>query len=757
MKPPQPESSGLGLSPALRSLVSGLAVALLLAALVATGAWMLFSNLALYDDEGYILISARNYFVHGQLYEAVYSQYGPAFYVMTDAFQHLLNAPVDNTSARALTLAFWLGTALCCAALVQRQTSSRGLSFVTLATTFLYLYFITDEPFHPGSLVIFVLSLSLLATTELITRDRLKTFAVVAGATGAILLLAKVNVGVFYLAALGAWALLHSAPDRLQRIAGVVATTTLVVLAAGLMHTLWHESWVQIYLALFTCGAIALVTALDRVVLFRATHAALFAAAGAGVGILILTAVWLRGTTLQGLLDGVLLGPLRHPNNYSYPVDWRPSSLLIAGLSLGLALALPWLRRRFSPASVDRVIVALRVILAVGLLAGFALLMEARVIGAIFSYVAPLIWIWVIPLSGVANSRKFLAARGLVAAVLLVQYLHAYPVGGSQESWGTFLFWPLAALGLGETFLWAALPENHRAFFHRWWPALGTAVLLVVVAKVGWTAHTAHARYTARADLGLPGASHIRLPESYRTAYPLLALNAVVHADQLFSLPGMFSFNLWTGLPTPTLKNTTLWFTLLNDTEQAAIIRSIEATPRTCVIVQESLVELMTAGQVPMRGLLHNYLKNNFIAAFRVEGFSFLVRRGRTIAPLGIAQLASSRGGLETHVDFCFASNDTPIARIEIRDVTAPLSSPPLQTLDATNTQVSLVAVNRAGEAAGAPVASRWPLRFKGLARVALHFDRGGVDLNPATTAFYLIGADGKNLGVARVGEPTAP
>lgn len=757
MKPPLPKSSGRGLRPAWPALASALALALFLATLLATGAWMLFSNFAPYDDEGYVLISARNYFTDGLLYESIYSQYGPAFYVMTDAFQHMLGGPVDNTSARQLTLGFWLGTALSCAALVWRQTASRGLFFVTLATTFFYLYFITDEPFHPGSFVIFVLSLSLLVATELLARDRLKTLAAVVGAAGAMLLLAKINVGVFYIAAIGAWGLLHAAPVRLRRIAGVVVAVAFVVLAAGLMRTLWHESWVQIYLVLFACGAIGLVLALDRTVWFRAAHAAVFAAAGAGVGFFILAAVWMRGTTPPGLLEGVVLGPLRHPTSYSYPVDWRPGSLLVAGLSLALALALPWLRRRYSPSAADRVIVVLRALLAVGLLIAFALTMHARVIGAVFSYVAPLIWIWVIPLSGVTCSRTFLAARGLVAAVLLLQYLHAYPVGGSQVSWGSFLFWPLAALGLSEIRLWAALPENRRPAFRRWWPALGAAALLLVVGKVGWSAHTAHARYAARADLGLPGAGRIRLPESHRTAYTLLALNAVVHSDQLFSLPGMFSFNLWTNLPTPTLKNTTLWFTLLNDTEQADIIRSLEATPRTTVIVQETLVQLMAAGEVPMRGLLHDYLKRHFAPAFRIEGFSFLVRRGRTLATLGVARLGSARNGLETLVDFHFAGDETPVARIEIRDVTAPLDAPPVQVLDAANTRISIVAVNRAGEAAGAPVASRWPLRFQGLAHLALRFDRGGVDLDPATTAFYLIGADGRVLGVARVGEPTVP
>ncbi|MBF8306127.1 MAG: hypothetical protein HW398_1315 [Acidobacteria bacterium] len=79
-------------------------LALLSAGLAAIGYWMLFSNLALYDDEGYLLLSAREYFAHGGLYDSVYSGYGPAFYVLADAFQWLIGSPVDHSSARLLTL-----------------------------------------------------------------------------------------------------------------------------------------------------------------------------------------------------------------------------------------------------------------------------------------------------------------------------------------------------------------------------------------------------------------------------------------------------------------------------------------------------------------------------------------------------------------------------------------------------------------------------------------------------------------------------
>lgn len=734
-----------------------LAAACLVAGLAAIGYWMLFSNLALYDDEGYILISAREYFAHGGLYEFVYSQYGPAFFVLADGFQHLTGSPLDHTSARLLTLGLWLGAAGCCAALVQRQTASRRLAGFTLTATFLYLYFITDEPFHPGSLIIFVLALSLWATTELIGRNRLGAAAAVAGGTGALLILTKINVGVFYLAGIGAWAVLHAVSDRMRHVAGILIGVMLVLLAAALMHTLWHEPWVQVYLVLFAVGAITLVMALRPAAMLKATHAALFIAVGGGTAFLILGAVWLRGTSLTGLVNGVLLGPLRHPGSYSYPVDWRPGSLTLAGLSLLLAVAHPWIRRRFSDDSADRLVIMLRWVQAVALLVGIALLMDFRAVGAIFSYVAPLIWIWVIPLQGAPTSRPNQACRGLLACVLLLQYLHAYPIGGSQESCATFLFIPLVSLGLGEIRSWNPVRQTGGIALQRGWLVLASVMLFVVVLKAGWTAVTVHQRYAARSDLGLPGAEKLHLTESLGSAYRLLSLNAAAHGDQLFSLPGMFSFNLWTDLPTPTRKNTTLWFTLLNDEEQSAIIQAIERSPRPCLIVQDSLVQLMHAGNVPIRGILCDFLQHNFTTAFRTEGFAFLVRNGRTIAPLGLAQLTARSAPSptadlpDTRLDVCLASTGVPIAAIETCDLASANS--PLLTLNSANTSATLVAINSANQPMGMPEKASWPLQFKGLARLSLQFNRGGTALAPATTVFHLKDAQGRILGEIRINE----
>ena len=225
------------------------------------GFWLLFSTLALYDDEGYILISAREYFGHGGLYESVYSQYGPAFYVLADAVQHLARSPLDHTTARLLTLGLWLGAAAGCAILVHRQTASRLLAGFTLTATFFYLYFIIDEPFHPGSLICFLLALTLGVITELVDRGRLAGAAAVTGATAGLLVLTKINVGAFFLAGAGAWAVLNATAGRRRRAAGGAVAAALVLLAGVLMLALRREGWVQVYLALFAVGTVTLVAA----------------------------------------------------------------------------------------------------------------------------------------------------------------------------------------------------------------------------------------------------------------------------------------------------------------------------------------------------------------------------------------------------------------------------------------------------------------------------------------------------------------
>ena len=118
-----------------------------------TAYWLLFTVFMPYDDEGYVLISLKNYAAHGGLYAQVFSQYGPFFYFLHDAGHRLLGYEFTNTNGRLITLLCWLLVAGTSAHLVWRQTRAVSLTGFTLGLTFFHLWLMVSEPLHPGGLI----------------------------------------------------------------------------------------------------------------------------------------------------------------------------------------------------------------------------------------------------------------------------------------------------------------------------------------------------------------------------------------------------------------------------------------------------------------------------------------------------------------------------------------------------------------------------------------------------------------------------
>lgn len=728
----------------------------LFALLGVTGYWMLFTTLPPYDDEGYILISAREQWRTGGLYQAVYSQYGPAFYVLTDAIQSILGKPFTHHGARWLTLVLWLGTAGACTALVHRLTGARSLALFTAASTFLYLYFVPDEPFHPGTLIIFLLASVVYAHASASGSGAWQRVGWLASATGATLLLCKVNVGVFFAVAVVVWGARHATSDRVRHGAALVGPWLIIALAVVLMRPLWSQSWVWTYVGVFAVGTVTVCRSVRSEPLLTLAPARALLLGGVITAGTIIGVACARGTTLLALVDGILLEPMRHAGRYSYAVDWRPGTLAFATLSMAAFVLHAVLLRRGAVAAADRLLLGLRAVQLVALLIAIVLLMEARVIGALFSYLAPSLWIWTMPLAAVPTAPVITRLRGFLALVLLLQYLHAFPIGGIQESWGTFLFMPLVAISLDDVRRWLNARGHATSPARLRWHTVAVAIAAVAVGKALWVAQRTYTRHAARADLELPGAELIRLPEPQRTAYRILALNAAVHADLLFSLPGMFSFNLWTGLPTPTQKNTTVWFTLLGEIDQRAIIAHLEQAPRSCVIVEERLVHLMQQIGVPVQGELHAYLQQHFAPVFRLDGFALHARRGAAVASLNIAEVApppaaAAGAAANPQLIFRLVGDGRPIAAIEA----APLLDTPSRglALNAGNATVTVTPIDRAGRPVRLGQVMPWPLTITGLATVAVTLDPARAALPAGTAIFYLKGTHGENLGAVRLPE----
>ncbi|MBX3751866.1 MAG: hypothetical protein KF897_17445, partial [Opitutaceae bacterium] len=423
---------------------------------------------------------------------------------------------------------------------------------------------------------------------------------------------------------------------------------------------------------------------------------------------------------------------------------WPAGSAAWAVVSL-LLLVGATVAARPAPRLVAAVVAALRLAAAAGL--AFALLTfpAASPDRLVFGYGAPCLWFFLWPLPGAHAAHR--PALAWIAWLSLGQFLHAFPVAGSQIAWGTFLALPIAAIGGHEALTW--LIRQYRApsaLVPRSAFVAGQSLLAALALGLGWRFSSLGQRYLEGSDLGLPGAEIMRLPSESSALFRVLAANASAHGDLLFSEPGMFSFNLWTGRPTPTLANTTHWFSLLTADQQQAIIRALAAHPDACIIRQRDHLDFLARRSFAPAGPLHDYVTAEFAPAFTLDDFEFCVRKGRRIEPLllGRFELVSDRPGEANTVLRLRVPVPQPLS-IERVELTAPqVPGAPAVVLDATNARVDL-----ASAGPGQPAA--WPVRLEATSDLAIRFDRFALPRPVAGGLITLYGPDGTAAVLARL------
>src|SRR3954451_18110599 len=74
--------------------------------------FQMFTSFARYDDEGYLLVSLSEFVKHGgHLYDQVFSQYGPFYYLFFGGLFRLTGHEVTNDSGRIIVVVIWVATA----------------------------------------------------------------------------------------------------------------------------------------------------------------------------------------------------------------------------------------------------------------------------------------------------------------------------------------------------------------------------------------------------------------------------------------------------------------------------------------------------------------------------------------------------------------------------------------------------------------------------------------------------------------------
>ena len=620
-------------------------------ALIAFGAWHftyyeMFVTFHSYDDEGYSMISIKMFNEGNALYDQVFSTFGPAFYLYHWIVFGLAHVTVSHDAIRLLTIAHWLATALLFSLFMWRATKSGILVSLVFCQAVWHLVPLTFEPGHAQALSVTLVAMILVAATY-VRPGRANTLAVALAAfLGGLLLLCKVNIGVFSFVPLLFTALLFRSQTRLNTIVVAVFGLAITLMPLVLMREHVGSSNKTLYyclivmLSVFSVVVISLRERRDRFV--RSSGLVMVLAGAALAFVLTLAFVLARGTSLSGLLDGIVLRPMKMPSRQFQEADISLCGVLVGVVSAALASAYAVLhpKPRPLPAALSQCILFLKLTLAPAVFF-FSLRNQESIL---LTWFTPFLWLLAAPSVEEVRSKTGpepdpqAFPRSLLCVTAALHSMVAFPVPGSQLSWSTLLFLPAFAI-----LFWDGVRACRLKYARRIDSLKSTAagrlapaaLLLIVVAGYGVQADIpGHKReYTKRLPLGLPGARRIHLAPDRVASLNWASNNLRAHADCVLSLPGMYSFNFWSHTDPPTGFNISDWVLLLDGREQQCIMDAISKKDRVCLVASLQgigfWIEQSRSGNVnDMNDLpLMKYLFQNFRIACEREPYTIFVRK----------------------------------------------------------------------------------------------------------------------------------
>jgi hypothetical protein len=634
--PTRPGPPGFLRDPVVRSILvyAGIAIAAALAAYYA-----IFTNFALYDDEGTLLVTVQA-FAHGHvLYRDVYSPYGPFYYELFGGLFALTGKAVTTDASRSIVIVLWVATSFLYGVSVQRLTGRLALGAAAMIAAFAPLVVLTNEPMHPQGLCVLLLGGITLLAVSASDRNPAR-WGALAGALLAALLLTKLNLGVYALAAAVLAAVLTLEPLRSRAwVRWPVAAAVVAMPFAVAVRDLGQE-WVRNMVAVEMLALAAIVVA-GWCLGSRSRERGLArwllgAAAGFAVAfVAIMVAILLDGSSLSDVYGGMVTEAVRvrEVNMTPFPmspaaIDWGIAALAVAFLATRLQ------RREPAPPSAWagglRILAGVTIWLTIMRIAPVALNPSAQ---NQISLPVVLSWIAVLPPGGVQESQFKRFLRVFLPALAVGQALQVYPVAGSQMGIAALTFVPVGALciadGLHLLREWSA--ARGREGLERF-GVIAAVVLLAfavdlgvnAIARPGINSFNSYRHATA---LPFPGATALHLPEDQVRAYEAMVDALHEHGcTDFIGYPNVNSMYLWSGIEPPAPDAPGVWLEALDSEKQQRIVDELRASKKPCAIRSEARAALWLSGRpAPPQRPLVRYVFSDFRPVQTVGEFEFML------------------------------------------------------------------------------------------------------------------------------------
>ncbi|HEX5593373.1 MAG TPA: hypothetical protein VFX35_08500 [Solirubrobacterales bacterium] len=622
----------------LRLILGLLAFAAVTAVTVLLGHPRMFTGFAGYDDEGYMLIALKSFLSHGNLYDDVFSQYGPFYYEFWGAFFEIFGIPVNHDGGRTAALVAWVLASLLFGLATWRMTRSLLLGLVTQILVFGAIVTVVNEPMHPGGIICLLLGVIAAFASLVRARPSPMTMALLGGAVMA-LILVKINVGAFALISL-ALICVVSYPELVRRRwLRPLVEVLFIAVPPLLMTSKFGEPWARHYAVHVSAAAFALVVALRaRDVPSRPGEELGWLVGGlAVVGITVCAAIVAAGTSLDGLVEGLIQQPLHQSSAFSTPMVLSDRTYLFDLVAVAGALAY-WRLGRDRARTASPPFTAL--ISIVSIFVGLELAASAIGRNLALDLLPTLYdkldflgfaWVALIPVLGADEDADTSFPRLLMPSLAVLQALHAFPVAGSQIAWSAFLLIPVGAICVANGVRGLARApfgeRERRAVIAAGLVTAAVALVAVFNVQVRLPLKEYRASYDGSVSLGLPGAEDVHLSSEEAALYQQVTAAIDANCTSMLMLPGLNSFYFWSQEEPPTGFNATAWLTLFDDAHQERVIDETRSIRHLCLLENESAAILWTAG-APPEGPLVDYLHTGFREIGTFGNYRLLRREG---------------------------------------------------------------------------------------------------------------------------------
>jgi hypothetical protein len=593
------------------------------------GRYVLATPAFISDDEGALLLAVKHYFAGEHLYTQVTSHHGPFYYIAQKAVFGLLRLPVTYDAGRLVAYIYWVLSSVLGGVFIYRLLKSVTLASTACLAIMWLERVLAFEPNHPEEVV-----LVLLMAGCLVSVNPGPMALMLLGAIGAALAFTKINIGILFLAAALIASVCVLPAGRLRNIGGKVLIAAMVAGPMVLMHH-FLSTWARGFCLMGILTGVSVVLAGMRAEVFsrERMRALQYIAVGAlAAAILIILETTVEGLPLSGLLYGVVLGPLRHPEVFSIPfVVTKKMALLGVVLSLGMA-GLYWYPERRRRSDWIGALKCLAGILVVGIWVKRNI---AYTSPPSFSFAfAPayaLLPVVLLPKMGARWTLSEYFPRIFVTALAAMQMLQAYPVAGSQVSIGAapFLLWGFVCIHDGADGLVTFFPSAKNWHVRVSASSVIGGIVAVVVAAAMLRRGIWHQHYPFPAS-SLAGSASLHLPRSLELEYEALTRDVQTNCQILFTMPGMGHFNFWSGVPTPDGFNMDAWMKGVPVEQQQHTLQILENNPSACVIYRPFM---MGVWGVPDGGIdtlpLARYILHDMPTVFASGGYEIHVSPDR--------------------------------------------------------------------------------------------------------------------------------